>query len=60
VSFIACQDCGTLINSDDDPDCFVYVGNYKRLHAERVMCEKCRTEFYAECDRMQEGFADEN
>jgi|DEB19_MinimDraft_3_1074340.scaffolds.fasta_scaffold04394_2 hypothetical protein len=54
MRWITCEDCGSLINSDNDPECFVYVGNYKRQHAERVLCEVCRMDFYAECERMQE------
>lgn len=42
MSWTACQECGIAINSDDDPDCFVYIGNYKRQHGEKIMCEACR------------------
>ena len=48
VSMIRCEQCEWLIDSDDDPECFVYVGNYKRLHAEIVLCEKCRDDREAE------------
>ena len=48
MSMIRCESCSHLIDSDDDPDCFVYVGNYKRLHAEMVLCERCRDEREAE------------
>lgn len=44
MSWIKCSNCGQAINSDNDPDCFVYVGNYKRLHSETVLCEPCRDE----------------
>ena len=50
MSMIICQDCGAYIDSDDDPDCFVEVGNMRRLHSTKVMCEKCRDEYYAAMD----------
>ncbi len=46
MSMIRCEDCSRLIDSDDDPDCFVYVGNYKRLHDDKVMCEPCRERYF--------------
>lgn len=42
MSIIQCKQCDAFIDSDDDPDCFVYVGNYRRLHAEIILCEACR------------------
>ena len=61
MSMIACEECGFRIDSDDDPDCFVYTGNYTRLHSEKVMCEGCREEFEWECERneAQAGWAEE-
>ena len=44
MSFLNCKQCGAYINSDNDPDCFVYIGNYKRLHGEIILCERCREE----------------
>ncbi len=32
----------SLIKSDNDPDCFVEVGNMRRLHETIILCEKCR------------------
>ncbi len=31
-----------MIDSDDDPDCFVEVGNMRRYHVTKVLCENCR------------------
>lgn len=44
MSFLVCKNCGAYVNSDNDPECFVYTGNYKRLHGEIILCEKCREE----------------
>lgn len=42
MSMVMCERCDRMIDSDFDAECFVYVGNYKRLHAEMVLCERCR------------------
>ena len=42
MSMILCDDCSAYINSDDDPECFVEVGNMKRLNFTKIMCEDCR------------------
>ena len=34
--------CDALFDSDDDPDCFVEVGNMRRLHKTEIVCEWCR------------------
>ena len=44
MSMIYCEGCAILINSDDDPDCFVEVGNMRRMHKTIALCEKCRHE----------------
>lgn len=42
MSMMICEDCDRAIDSDDDPECFVEVGNMRRLHAEIILCENCR------------------
>ena len=42
MSMVICEKCDRLIDSDDDPDCFVETGNMRRLHQTVVMCEPCR------------------
>ena len=32
MSMVICEKCDRLIDSDDDPDCFVETGNMRRLH----------------------------
>ncbi len=44
MSVTHCENCDRYVDCDDDPDCFVYVGNFKRYHGEMVMCESCRDE----------------
>lgn len=51
MSMIACEACGHLIDSDIDVDCFVEIGNMKRLHKEVVWCEPCREEKMTEEER---------
>ena len=42
MSMCVCRDCAAYIDSDDDPECFVEVGNMRRLHQTIILCEKCR------------------
>ena len=42
MSMVICETCDRLIDSDDDLDCFIEVGNMKRWHKTEVMCEVCR------------------
>ncbi len=51
MSWITCQGCGSSINSDDDPDCFVEIGNMRRLHQTAVLCDRCRQRRQDEEDR---------
>ena len=39
---IYCEDCHIPIDSDDDPDCFVEVGNMRRMNFTIILCETCR------------------
>jgi hypothetical protein len=55
MSMICCEQCGHLIDSDDDPDCFVEVGNMRRLHKEIVLCEGCREEHYNQQENEESG-----
>jgi hypothetical protein len=42
MSMVICVDCDSLIDSDDDPECFVEIGNMRRLHQTIIICENCR------------------
>ena len=42
MSIIVCEKCDAYIDSDFDADCFVEIGNMRRLHKEACVCEPCR------------------
>lgn len=42
MSMIRCEDCDRIIDSDDDPECFVEVGNMRHLYKTKILCEPCR------------------
>lgn len=42
MSMVICEGCDAPIDSDDDGECFVEVGNMKRLHKTIILCETCR------------------
>jgi hypothetical protein len=44
MSWDKCQDCGGLVNSDNDPACYVEVGNMRRMTWTECVCELCRVE----------------
>lgn len=50
MSIVRCDRCVGQIDTDQDHECEVYVGNYKRLHATKILCEKCRYELNADQD----------
>ena len=50
MSMINCGNCGRAIDSDDDPECFIEVGNMRSQHKTIVRCEPCREE--DEADRI--------
>lgn len=45
MSWCKCSSCRALIDSDADPDCFVEIGNQRRLVIEMILCASCREEF---------------
>ena len=60
MSMCTCERCDRMIDSDDDPDCFVEVGNMRRLHSTIVLCEWCRDDREAqlEADAQQQAVAE--
>lgn len=53
MSMIRCERCDVLIDSDDDPDCFVEPDKLDpRSH---VWCEACRDKETAYWDRVDAG-----
>ena len=53
MSMCICADCDAPIDSDDDPDCFVEVGDMKRFHKTITLCEFCRERRINEWNREQ-------
>lgn len=53
MSMVICEHCDALIDSDDDPHCFVEVGNMRRQTHTEIICDNCRERIW---DRMQEEF----
>lgn len=51
MSVIRCEACDAIFDSDEDPDCFVEVGNMRRLHKTLILCEHCRDERDIEQER---------
>ena len=43
--FVNCQNCNCAIDTDSDPDCYVYDGNNRRMHTHKVMCLYCREDW---------------
>ena len=49
VSWIACERCQRVFNSDDDPDCFLFgedalLSGPEKRKWDAVLCERCRDE----------------
>ena len=42
MSIAICKNCQDCVDSDDDPDCFVEIGNMRRQTETIVLCERCR------------------
>jgi len=55
MSWTCCHDCGATINSDDDPGCFIEIGNMRRMTWAVPVCEACREERLADIERLAEA-----
>lgn len=55
MSIIVCQGCDAYIDSDFDADCFVEVGNMRRLTKTKVLCEPCRDKYFCELEAEQDA-----
>ena len=44
MSWDKCEGCGSFVDTDDDPDAYVEVGNMRRQTKTICLCEKCREE----------------
>lgn len=54
MSMAICHDCGAPVDTDDDPEAFVTVGNMRRMNWEIVVCESCRWLRDEERERQEE------
>ncbi|KKL91417.1 hypothetical protein LCGC14_1894960 [marine sediment metagenome] len=54
MSMIYCGDCRVLIDSDDDPGCFIGDDPYYEV-AHEVLCEACRERYVREDMKMDEA-----
>ena len=57
MSIDTCAHCDRWIDADDDPDCYVEIGNMKRLHKTICLCEPCRDRRQQEIDAQEEEAA---
>lgn len=55
MSIIVCEKCDAYIDSDFDADCFVELGNMRRLNKTHVWCERCRDEYLLEEEAKQDA-----
>lgn len=40
MSYVICVGCDALINSDDDPECFIH--DHSGALTSKILCEPCR------------------
>lgn len=57
MSMALCKDCGCLIDTDDDPECFVEVGNMRCMNWTEIVCEPCRERRIDENDAQEAAAA---
>ena len=51
MSMDCCSRCAAYVDTDDDPDFYVEVGNMRRLHKTIGLCGSCREEREMELER---------
>lgn len=47
MSLLHCERCAGLIDTDDDPECFVEIGHEEEI----CLCERCRQRHEDELER---------
>ena len=55
MSMIFCHDCDRIFDTDDDPDCWIEVGNMRRMTWEVPVCEPCRQIRLDEIERLADA-----
>lgn len=51
MSVCICEGCDAPIDSDYDADCFVEIGNMRRMTATKILCEWCRDQMFENDER---------
>jgi hypothetical protein len=51
MSMDTCQLCGRIVDTDDDPDFYVELGNMRRLHKTIGLCDLCRDKCHETIER---------
>lgn len=59
MSIVICERCGSVINSDDDPDCFVEKPNYQNTAQPVRPAFPARTDWWVWCARCRDQMAEE-
>ena len=52
MSIDTCAHCDRYIDTDSDCECYIEVGNMRRMNATICLCEPCREKYFAEQDEL--------
>ena len=55
MSWDRCAKCGDLVNTDNEPEAYVEVGNMRRMHDTICLCQRHREEHEEELERRHIG-----
>jgi hypothetical protein len=50
MSIERCDRCESTVDTDKDADCYVELGNKRRLHKTVCMCQRCRERHWHEIE----------
>ena len=53
MSIDVCKHCCAYVDTDDDPDFYVEIGNMRRMNDTIGLCERCREKYFEEQDELQ-------
>ena len=54
MSWMKCHDCEHLVDTDADPDCWIEIGNMRRMTEDVAVCLSCRDAREMEDDRRED------
>ena len=52
MSIDTCTHCNAYIDTDEDGDCYIEIGNMRRLTDTICLCEPCREKYFEEQDEL--------